>query len=157
MIQALFILVSSIMISMPFTAAGSNQASPQQERGAGFSGAGAIAHEEIIDGVKATFKVLNMKESMLVHGVEMPRGIKETHHLAVVFRNAKSGRLLTEGQVRAKIIGPDHREQIKDLAEMKGHFGVDVDLLKKGKYGIMVKFKIDDEMVRETRFWYTVK
>ena len=40
---------------------------------------------------------------------------------------------------------------------MEGHFGADFDLSKKGKYGVMAKFKLADGKVRSAKFWYTVK
>ncbi len=40
---------------------------------------------------------------------------------------------------------------------MKGHFGADFDLSKKGKYGVMSKFQMRDGKVRSARFWYTAK
>jgi len=127
------------------------------DRGASMTSVGSVAHEEVIEGVKATFKVLDMKESMRLHGTEMPKGIKETHHLAVQFTDAETGKLLIQGEARVKVQGPDRSEQTRDLARMMGHFGVDLDLSKKGSYGMMVKFKVADNKVRTTRFWYVVK
>jgi len=152
------IIASVIMLSIPIIAMGADLDSNLAKSGqrTGNPSVGAIAHEEVIDGVKAIFKILNMKESMLLHGTEMPKGIRETHHLAVMFTNTKSNRLVTEGQVRVKILTPDRTEQVRDLVEMRGHFGADVDLSKKGRYGIMVKFRLEDEPVQEAKFWYTV-
>jgi hypothetical protein len=116
---------------------------------------GDVAHQEVIDGVKATFKVMSMKEHM--KGMDMPKGMKETHHIMVEFKDAKSGKALTEGEVKTKVLGPDKVEQTKDLMGMQGHFGADFDLSKKGKYGVMCKFQLKDGKVRNTKFWYTVK
>src|SRR5664279_3625770 len=96
---------------------------------------GDVAHQEVVDGVKATFKVLSMKEHM--KGMDMPRDMKETHHIMVEFKDAKSGKALTEGDVKVKVQNPDKSVQAKDLMGMQGHFGADFDLSKKGKYGIM--------------------
>ena len=117
---------------------------------------GDVAHEEVVQGVKATFKVLSMKEHMKAMKMEMPKGMKETHHIAVDFKD-KSGKPLTEGQVKVKVLGPDKVEQTKDLMAMQGHFGADFDLSKKGKYGIMSKFQLKDGKTRSSKFWYTVK
>ena len=116
---------------------------------------GNTAHQEVIDGVKATFKVMAMKEHM--KGMEMPKGMKETHHIMVEFKDVKSGKTLTEGEVKIKVMGPDKAEQTKGLMGMQGHFGADFDLSKKGKYGVMAKFKLADGKVRNAKFWYTVK
>ena len=118
---------------------------------------GSAAHEEVVDGVKATFTVQTMKEAMKEMGMEMPKGVKETHHLSVGFTDVKSGKSLTDGEVMVKIQSPDKKEQTRDLTGMKGHFGADFEMARKGKYGIMSKFKLKDGKVRQAKFWYEVK
>jgi hypothetical protein len=111
----------------------------------------------VVDGVKATFKVMSMAEHMKAMKMEMPKGMKETHHVMVEFKDAKSGKALTEGDVKIKVQGPDKSEQTKDLMSMEGHFGADFEMAKKGKYGVMSKFKLKDGKVRSAKFWYEVK
>lgn len=118
---------------------------------------GDVAHEEVVDGVKATFKVMSMKEHMKTMKMEMPKEMKETHHLMVEFKDAKSGKALTEGEVKIKVQAPDKSEQTKELMGMEGHFGADYEMAQKGKYGVMAKFKLKDGKVRSAKFWYTVK
>ena len=119
--------------------------------------AGDVAHEEVVNGVKATFSIMSMKEHLKAMKMEMPKGMTETHHIKVEFKDAKTGKALTEGEVKAKVQGPDKVEQVKDLIGMDGHFGADFNLGKKGKYGVMTKFKLKDGKVRSAKFWYTVK
>lgn len=114
---------------------------------------GDVAHEEVVDGVKATFKVTSMKALKM----EMPKGMKETHHIAAEFKDARTGKALAEGEVKVKVQNPDKSDQTRDLAGMQGHFGADFDLSKKGRYGVMVKFQLKDGKVRSSKFWYTVK
>ena len=118
---------------------------------------GDVAHTEVVDGVKATFKVMSMKEHMKAMNMEMPKDLKETHHIAVEFNDAKSGKSLTEGEVKVKIQNPDKSDQSKELMGMQGHFGADFDMTKKGKYGVMCKFLLKDGKTRSAKFWYTVK
>jgi len=118
---------------------------------------GDVAHQEVVDGVKATFKVISMKEHMKGMKMEMPKDVKETHHIAVEFKDAKTGKALTEGEVNVKVQNPDKSDQAKELMGMQGHFGADFDLSKKGKYGVMCKFQLKDGKVRSSKFWYTVK
>jgi hypothetical protein len=112
---------------------------------------GKAAHEEVVDGVKATFNVFDIQQRMK----EM--GMKETHHIMVMFTDAKTGKQLSSGEVKIKVLGPDKYEQVKDLMGMEGGFGSDFTLPKKGKYGVMCRFKLADGKVRNARFWYTVK
>jgi hypothetical protein len=118
---------------------------------------GNVAHEEVVDGVKATFIIQPMADAMKGMKMEMPKEMKETHHIHVEFKDAKTGKALTEGDVKVKVQGPDKIDQSKDLMGMQGHFGADFDLSKKGKYGIMTKFQMKDGKVRSAKFWYTVK
>lgn len=124
---------------------------------------GNTAHEEVVDGVKATFKFLSMKERMKEMNMEVPKGVKETHHIMVEFKDARTGNSLTEGEVTIKIQNPDKSAQTKELMAMKGMagmgagFGADFDLSQKGKYGIMTKFKLKDGKIRSSKFWYQPK
>jgi opacity protein-like surface antigen len=118
---------------------------------------GDVAHEEVVDGVKATFKVMSMKEHMKAMNMELPKGMKETHHIAVEFKDAKTGKAMTDGEVKVKIQNPDKSDQSRDMLGMQGHFGADFDLSKKGKYGVMCKFQLKDGKVRSAKFWYNVR
>jgi len=118
---------------------------------------GDVAHEEVVDGVKATFKVMSMKEHMSAMKMDMPKEMKESHHIAVEFKDAKTGKALTEGDVKIKVQNPDKSSQAKELMGMQGHFGADFDLSKKGKYGVMCKFQLKDGKVRSSKFWYSAK
>jgi hypothetical protein len=118
---------------------------------------GKSAHQEVVDGVKATFNIQTMKDAMKEMGMEMPKGVKETHHLSVSFNDMKTGKAITAGEVTVKIQNPDKSEQTKDLPAIHGHFGADFELAKKGKYGVMCRFKLPDNKVRSSKFWYEVK
>lgn len=118
---------------------------------------GNADHQEVVDGVKATFNVNTMKEAMKAMGMEMPQGVKETHHISVSFNDIKTGKPIEKGEVKVKVQSPDKVEQTRDLAGMHGHFGADFELAKKGKYGVMCRFKLPDGKVRSSKFWYTVK
>jgi hypothetical protein len=104
-----------------------------------------------------------MKERMKEMNMEMPKGMKETHHIMVQFQDARTRKPLTEGEVKIKIQGPDKAEQVKNLmaiggmAGMGAGFGADFDLSKKGKYGVMAKFNLKDGKTRSAKFWYVVK
>lgn len=151
------VIISSVLaLSAPLaTFAMNHDTMPMGHGDHSMMGKGNVAYQEVVDGVKATFAVTNMWEQM--KGMEMPRGMKETHHIAVEFKDAMTGKPLTEGTVKVKVIGPDKTEQIKDLMGMHGHFGADVDMAKKGKYGVLCKFQLKDGTVRSAKFWYSVK
>ena len=131
--------------------------SMNMEHGEQMMDKGSVAHEEVVNGVKATFKIVGMKEHMKGMKMEMPTGMKETHHVMVEFKDAKTGKALTEGAVTVKVQGPDKVAQTKELMGMQGHFGADFDLSRKGSYGVMCKFQLTDGKVRSAKFWYPVR
>lgn len=151
--KIVLIFAAILALTAPVAFAAMDHGSMKMEHG----GHGDAAHEEVVDGVKVTFKVMSMKEHMKGMDMEMPKDMKETHHIAVEFKDAKTGKALTEGEVKVKIQNPDKTDQSKDLMGMKGHFGADFDLSKKGKYGVMSKFQLKDGKIRSAKFWYTVK
>lgn len=118
---------------------------------------GNADHQEVVDGVKATFNVKTMNEAMKEMGMAMPKGVKETHHISVSFNDMQTGKPVEKGEVKIKVLAPDKTEQTKDLSAMHGHFGADFELAKKGKYGVMCRFKLPDGKTRSTKFWYEVK
>ena len=156
------LIAAALALSAPMAAfAGEHDAmdhgSMKMEHGDHMMDKGNVAHEEVLDGVKATFKIVSMKERMKGMKMDMPAGMKETHHLMVELKDAKSGKPLTEGEVKVKVQAPDKSAQAKELMGMEGHFGADFDLSQKGKYGVMCKFQLKDGKVRSAKFWYTVK
>jgi len=149
------VLIAAVLaLSAPLTILAMEHGSMNMDHG---GHQGDVAHEEVVDGVKATFKIMSMKEHMKAMDMEMPKEMKETHHIAVEFKDAKTGKALTEGEVKVKVQNPDKSDQSKELMGMQGHFGADFELSKKGKYGVMSKFQLKDGKVRNAKFWYTVK
>ena len=150
--EKMTVLIAAVLaLSAPLAAIAMDHASMPMEHGGGMMAMGKLAHEEVVDGVKATFNIIDIKAKMK----EM--GMKDTHHIMVVFTDAKSGSKLSEGVVNVKVMGPDKKEQVKELMGMEGGFGSDFTMSEKGKYGVMTKFKLADGKVRSVKFWYTVK
>ncbi len=146
---ASFVLAAASAFAMDHESMPMEHGSMKMEHGGHMMG--KPAHEEVVDGVKASFSVLDIRAKM------EKMGMKETHHIMVMFTDAKSGKKLSDGEVKVKVQGPDKSEQVKDLMGMEGGFGSDFTMPKKGKYGIMAKFKLADGKVRTVKFWYTVK
>ena len=147
------LIAATLALSAPLAAlaAEHDHGSMKMDHDSGMTGKGKAAHEEVVDGVKATFSLFDIKAKMK----EM--GMKDTHHIMVMFTDAKSGKQLGEGDVTMKVQGPDKAEQTKDLMGMAGGFGSDFSMPTKGKYGVMAKSKLKDGKVRSFKFWYTVK
>ena len=148
---AAVISLSAPLMAFAMDHEGHDHGSMDMGHGGGMMAMGKVAHEEVVDGVKATFEVMDIQKKMK----EM--GMSETHHIMVVFTDIKSGKKLSEGEVTVKVLSPDKSEQVKELMGMEGGFGSDFTLSKKGKYGVMAKFKLADGKIRSAKFWYTVK
>lgn len=156
---SMLIAVALLVLSLPLMATAmehdhAGQHVAQATQGDHMMQAGSIAHKEVVDGVRVTFSVIDMRASMK----DMPaKGVMETHHLMLMFTDAKTGRHLNEGEVKIKVVGPNKSEQVKSLESMSGHFGADFAMGAKGKYGIISKFRMSDGKVRSSKFWYEVK
>jgi hypothetical protein len=150
--KKLVLILAAATLSLAATAAfaAMDHDSMPMEHG-GMMSMGNLAHEEVVDGVKETFRVIDIQQKMK----EMR--MKETHHIMVMFTDAKTGKKLSEGEVKIKVIAPDKMEQVKDLMGMEGGFGSDFTMPKKGKYGVMCKSQLKDGKVRSIKFWYTAK
>jgi len=151
--KAAVIAALAFALTVPLTSNAAQHGHGSMHAGhGGMMGKGAVAHEEVVDGVKVTFQVITMAEMM--KGMEMPKGMKETHHIMLALQDAKSGKAIAAGAVRVKVQGPDKSEQVKDLLSMQGHFGSDFILDKKGRYGVMAKIKLANGKVLTSKFWY---
>ncbi|WP_298439554.1 hypothetical protein [Geobacter sp.] len=160
---AVIIAAATFAIAAPMTVFAMEHEGMKMEHGGHMGHKAGVVHEEVVNGVKATFMIISMDERMKEMKMEKPAGMKETHHLMVVFSDAKSGKNLSEGEVMIKTQAPDKTTQEKELMAMPGMggmgagFGADLIMDKKGKYGVMAKFKLADGKVRSAKFWYTVK
>jgi hypothetical protein len=159
------IATAAIALCVPaiVSAAGQGPVHMQMEHGGHMTHKSNIAREEVVDGIKVTFKILDMRGHMKAMKMEIPKGMKDFHHLMVEFKDVKTGKTVSEGDVKVKVIAPDKSEQVKDLMSMGGMagmeagFGADFDFSKKGKYGVIAKFKLAEGKMRNAKFWYTVK
>jgi hypothetical protein len=151
---AIILAAACLAFSAPVVASAMDHSG--MDMGGGSHGGGA-AHEEVADGVKVSFKIQGAKEAMKAMKMEVPLTKGETHYIAITCKDAKTGKALTEGEVKVKVMAPDKAEQTQELMAMHGEFGAFFDLSKKGKYGIMAKFQLKDGKTRSSKFWYTVK
>ncbi len=151
------IIAAALALAAPLGALGMEHSKMKMDHGAHGAHMGNVAHEEVIDGVKATFIIQPMAEAMKAMKMEMPKDMKETHHIHVEFKDVKTGKALIEGDVKVKVQNPDKTGLTKDLMGMQGHFGADFNMSQKGKYGVICKFLLNDGKVRSAKFWYTIK
>ena len=104
------------------------------------------------DGVMAMVHLYDISESMA------KQGMKDTHHMMVMFTDMKESKPIIEGTVAVKIAGPDgvKGEPLK-LMLMGDGFGANIALPAPGKYTLEVGTKLADAKKRVFSFTYEKK
>ncbi len=127
----------------------------------------AYSKQVSTEGVKVIFYI----ETMEAHKKAMERMKKKTgkmemmkmdpnatHHISVSFMDEKTEEMITDVKGKVKVIDPKDKAQenmLMWMASMK-HYGACFDLSEKGKYQVLVLFKIDDKK-RKAGFQYERK
>jgi hypothetical protein len=104
------------------------------------------------DGVMAKGELHDVRQAMAKHGM------KETHHLMVMFSEMKDGKPLTAGTVALKVSPPSGTKgEPRKMMLMGDGFGADVALSAPGTYGFEVGSKLNDGKRRVFTFTYDNK
>ncbi|MDD5760088.1 MAG: hypothetical protein PHI06_13515 [Desulfobulbaceae bacterium] len=102
-----------------------------------------------LDGVTARPHLADVREAMAKHGM------KETHHMMVMFTDSKTGTAITEGTVAIKVTDPSGvTSEPKKMMLMGDGFGADISLAAPGKYSMEVGSKLADAKKRVFTFSY---
>jgi len=108
--------------------------------------------EQKIDGAKAMFHLMPIDSKVL------PTGNTATHHLMVMFNDAKTGKSFDSGTVAVKVGTPAGKEGAPlKMMGMQGHFGLDVNLDHPGMWHFRIATKLADGKVRQYHSHYVVK
>ena len=108
--------------------------------------------DKVVEGVKAEAHLSDVKEVMA------KAGMKETHHLMVLFQEVETGKTAAAGTVALKIKGPDGVESAPmPLMGMEDHFGADIVLGAPGKYAFTIGTRMADGKTRQFEFSYELK
>ncbi len=104
----------------------------------------------LVEGVKVSFMVMtNESHKKMLQDMKMKEDIDPgtTHNITVTLKDEKSQKEVTNAQVNMKVVDPKGKDQIKALkyeGEMKSYDAY-FNLPEKGKYQIMILFKIGDQ------------
>jgi hypothetical protein len=111
-----------------------------------------MLENEVVDGV------MGMGHLKDVQAAIAKMKMKETHHFAIMFQDAKSKKHISEGQAALKIESPNGETgKAIMLMGMQGHFGADIVLPEKGEYHFYVATKLADGKKRKYHFSYDFK
>jgi hypothetical protein len=117
--------------------------------------------EVLVEGVKVTFQMMaNDEHKKMLKDMKMKEDVEAgtTHNITVTLKDEKTQKEITDAQINMKVVDPKGKDQIKPLkydGEMKSYDAY-FNLPEKGKYQVMMLFKIEDQK-RTAGIYYEVK
>ncbi|MFB3884785.1 MAG: hypothetical protein ACE144_06130 [Thermodesulfobacteriota bacterium] len=118
--------------------------------------------EVLVEGVKVTFQMMaNDEHKKMLKDMKMKEDVEPgtTHNITVTLKDDKSQKEITDAQITMKVVDPKGKDQIKTLkydGEMKSYDAY-FNLPEKGKYQVMVLFKVGDKKPVPAGVYYEVK
>jgi hypothetical protein len=117
--------------------------------------------EILVEGVKVTFQIMaNEEHKKMLKDMKMKEEVElgTTHNITVTLKDEKTQKEITGAQINMKVVDPMGKDQIKALKyeEMMKSYDAYFNLPEKGKYQVMVLFKVGDQK-RTAGIYYEVK
>lgn len=106
--------------------------------------------EVLVEGVKVIFQIMkNDEHRKMLNEMKMKEDIESgtTHNITVILKDEKSQKEITNAQIIMKVVDPKGKDQIKTLKyeEMMKSYDAYFNLPEKGKYQVMILFKIGEK------------
>jgi hypothetical protein len=117
--------------------------------------------EVLVEGVKVTFQMMaNGEHQKMLKDMKMKEDIEAgtTHNITVTLKNEKTQKEILDAKITMKVVDPKGKDQIKTLkyeGEMKSYDAY-FNLKEKGKYQVMILFKIEEQK-RTAGIYYELK
>ncbi len=117
-----------------------------------------------IEGYKVTFEILPGK-AFLEKAKKMDKDLAKgeeamlkmdkamTHHFFVTITDENTKKEITDATVKIKVISPKKEEQIKTTMYMSNHYCHYYKMAGKGKYEVLVVFKVKDKVHKGGFYW----
>lgn len=117
--------------------------------------------EVLVEGVKVVFQIMvNEEHKKMLKDMKMKDDIEPgtTHNITVTLKDEKTQKEITDAQINMKVVDPKGKDQIKALKyeEMMKSYDTYFNLPEKGKYQVMVLFKIGEKK-RTAGIYYELK
>jgi len=117
--------------------------------------------EVLVEGVKVTFQMMvNDEHRKMLKDMKMKEDIEPstTHNITVTLKDEKAQKEITNAQISMKVVDPKGKDQIKSLKyeEMMKSYDAYFNLPEKGKYQVMILFKVGDQK-KTAGIYYEVK
>jgi hypothetical protein len=112
----------------------------------------------LVEGVKVTFQVMaNGEHQKMLKDMKMKEDIEPgtTHNVTVILKDEKTQKELTNAQITMKVVDPKGKDQVKPLKyeDTMKSYDAYFNLPEKGKYQIMVLFKVGDQKKTAGVYW----
>jgi hypothetical protein len=106
--------------------------------------------EVLVEGVKVTFQMMaNDEHRKMLKDMKMKEDIEPgtTHNITVTLKDEKTQKEITNAQINMKVIDPKGKDQVKSMKydEMMKSYDAYFNLKEKGKYQVMILFKIEEQ------------
>ena len=106
--------------------------------------------EVLVEGVKVTFQIMaNDEHQKMLKDMKMKEDVEPgtTHNLTVTLKDEKTQKEITGAQINMKVVDPKGKDQIKTLKyqEVMKSYDAYLNLPDKGKYQVMILFKVGDQ------------
>lgn len=112
----------------------------------------------LVEGVKVSFMVMaNESHKKMLKDMKMKEDIEPgtTHNITVILKDDKTQKEITDAQINMKVVDPKGKDQIKPLKyeDTMKSYDAYFSLPEKGKYQIMVLFKVGDQKKTAGIYW----
>jgi hypothetical protein len=106
--------------------------------------------EVLVEGVKVVFQMMaNEEHQKMLKDMKMKEDIEPgtTHNITVTLKDERTQKEITDAQINMKVIDPKGKDQVKALKyeDMMKSYDAFFNLPEKGKYQVMILFKIGDQ------------
>ena len=118
--------------------------------------------EVLVEGVRVVFQIMaNEDHKKMLKDMKMKENIEPgtTHNITVTLKDEKTQKEITNAQINMKVIGPKGMDQIKapKFEEMMKSYDAYFSLPEKGKYQVIVLFKIGEKKPIPAGIYYEIK
>jgi len=116
--------------------------------------------EVLVEGTKVVFQIMaNEEHKKMLKDMKMKEDIEAgtTHNITVTLKDEKSQKEITNAQISMKVIDAKGKDQVKPMKfdEMMKSYDAYFDLKEKGKYQVLILFKVGDQK-RTAGIYYEV-
>ncbi len=153
LISVLIVSISTLFILSSFSLA--------QHQHGGMSMGGSMkmdTKDVLVEGVKVTFQLMaNNEHKKMLKDMKMKEDIEPgtTHNITVTLKDEKTQKDITDAQISMKVVDPKGKDQVKSLKyeDMMSSYDAYFNLPEKGKYQVLILFKIGDKKRTAGVYW----